>query len=760
MNVFWFWTEVIGDMNKAVFLVIALTGLLTLFLATGASEAVEKEVTGAVNIESDQLSYDKDQDVYRASGNVIVTFTDGFLLADSVVYDKKTGDAFADGDVFILNKEDVLEGDKVRYNLSSKTGVVYRGKAFLAENHFYLKGKEIQKKGENTYHIKDATATTCDGDDPSWRFTGSELDVTMEGYGTLKHGTFDIRNIPVLYAPYFIFPAKTKRQTGFLYPKAAYSRDNNGWDIELPFFWAISDNTDATFYQRYLEKRGWKEGMEFRYVISKDSFGTFYADYLNDTKDIDTKNNTEIEDGLGRIWKGNQRRWSYYLNHETTFTPGFYLRTDIARVSDHWYFRDFSDSNYYLDNYSQTGANKFQRISFFGDKSLASLDSTARLVKDWSLYNLTIQARYTDNLASETNDATLQSYPYVTFTGLKQPVFNSPVYFELASSYQYAYRVTGEKGHWADVNPIFSLPYSFGDYLQVTPSLGVRGTTWEGRGGDQDKNGDRELYTVGLNASTEVHRIFDVNAGSINKVRHSIKPEITYSYIPYVNETNMPDFVTSVTETNTVTYALTNTVIAKMKEAKEKKPGEKATTRASKLEPDKFTYLEFLRFKLSQTFDIREYRSSKAEADRRPFSPVSVEFDLLPGKYLSYRTQASYDTNDGEWKTINHDLTLSDSRGDSATIGYRYTQDSVEEINLNLKAKATKTLDLIYIQRRNEFDHKDLEKTYGFDYHKQCWSVEFTYSDLDNDRRYMAVFSLYGLGKVGHLGGKPESLKP
>jgi LPS-assembly protein len=500
--------------------------------------------------------------------------------------------------------------------------------------------------------------------------------------------------------------------------------------------------------------------MEFRYAFSKDSFGTFYADYLNDTKDIDSINNTAIEDGLGRTWTGNQRRWSYYLNHETTFTPGFYLRTDIARVSDHWYFRDFTDSNYYLDNYSQTGANKFQRVSFFGDKSLATLDSTARIVKDWKLYNLTVMGRYTDNLASETNDATLQSYPNVTFTGLKQPIFKSPVYFELASSYQYAYRVTGEKGHWTDVNPIFSLPKSFGDYLQMTPSVGFRGTAWEGRGGVEDKNGDRELYTLGLNASSEVHRIFDVKLGSIDKIRHGIKPEITYSYIPYVKQDNVPDFVTGVPETNTITYALTNTVIAKMKETKERKPGESGKERSEKREPDKFSYLEFLRFKLSQTFDLREYRSSKGEEERRPFSPVSLEFDLLPAKYLSYRSQATYDTNDGEWKTINHDLTVSDRRGDSATLGYRYTQDSLQEINLNLKAKVSRAIDFKYIQRRNEFDHKDLEKTFVMDYHKQCWSVELSYSDLDNDRRYMAVFSLYGLGKAGGVGAKPESMRP
>ncbi|MFB3926047.1 MAG: LPS-assembly protein LptD [Syntrophales bacterium] len=700
-----------------------------------SSSAVETEIKGPVEIEADQLAYDKEEDTYRATGNVIITFTDGFLVADSVVYNKTTEDAFAEGDVYILSKGDTLEGDRVRFNLGTKTGIAYNGKVFLAENHFYLNGDEIEKKGEATYHIKNATATTCDGDKPAWRFTGKELDVTLEGYGTIKHGTFQVKNQPILYTPYLIFPAKTKRQSGFLFPMASYSKDLNGMDVEVPFFWAISDSTDATFYQRYIEKRGWKEGMEFRYFLSKDSFGTFYADYLNDSKEI-----RETQDSLSRDWTGNQRRWSYYLNHESHFSPGFYLRTDIAKVSDHFYFRDFSAYNYYLENYSPTGQNKFQRVSFLADKSLATLDSTARLVKDWQLYNLTVLGRYTDNLAAQTNDTTLQSYPLVSFTGVQQPIMGTRLNYTLSSSYQYAYRNEGEKGHVADINPVFSLPLNFGDYLQFTPQVGLRETAWETRGGIENHNATREVYTISAYFASEVHRIFPVEIGSVDKIRHGIKPEITYSYIPNNYFGPLPDFVAAVPETNLVTYSLTNTLIAKLKEK------------------SAFRYLEFLRFKVTQSYSILEARSSKPEEEKRPFSPVDLELDFLPAQYFSYRAQSTFDPNDGEWKRINYDIGLNDTRGDSISLGYRYTQDLVEEINLYLKATVNKALDVKYVLRKNRLDNKNLESTYALDYHKQCWSVELSYSDLDDDKRVMVVFSLYGLGKVGSIEAKPAQM--
>ncbi len=157
---------------------------------------------------------------------------------------------------------------------------------------------------------------------------------------------------------------------------------------------------------------------------------------------------------------------------------------------------------------------------------------------------------------------------------------------------------------------------------------------------------------------------------------------------------------------------------------------------------------------MSQTYDIKEQRSSKPEAERRPFSPVMMDLILTPHQYVTYRGQYTLDVNDGEWKTMDHDLTLKDRRGDSATVSYRYAQDALEEIDLYLKAKLTNAVNLTFIRRRNEFDKKDLETTYGVQLQKQCWSVEFTYSDMDDDKRFMVMFSLFGLGKVGGMGAQ------
>ena len=723
---------------------ILFSMLMFLFLCGGFSFASVRDMPERVDIEADSLAYDSDTKTYRASGNVIISFEGGFIKADDVILDRSKDEATAEGHVFIKSGEDILEGKKAQFNIGTETGTISDGKVFFDKNHLYLRGETIEKRGDATYFLKRGQATTCDGENPDWMFTGRELEVTIDGYGTVKHGTFQVKGIPVLYLPYMIFPAKTTRQTGLLFPRIAYSRDKLGWDVEIPFYWAVSENVDATFYQRYMDKRGFQEGAELRYIVSKDSYGTLYGDYLNDTMEVSDSGGDVF---LRRDWKKNHKRWSYYLDHETTFSPGFYLKTDIKRVSDRWYFRDFDSYNYYMAHYKENNTQKFNGVSFDGDKSLTSLNSTVRLVKDWSLFNATALMEYTDNFQSCSNDETLQKYPEVTFTGLRRPVLGSPLDFELESSYGYYYRTTGYKGHLFDVYPEFSLPLGFGDYLECTPFLGLRETTWESSysgpaTGNEDKDGSREMYTVGATLSSEAHRIFDVRGQVVDKIRHGIRPELEYSYIPYVDQKDIPDFLSEIEETNMVTCSLTNTLIARLKD-----------------ESGSITYREFLKLKLSQAYDIREARRdvNGSSGERRPFGNIRAELDFAPFQYLSLDADAQFDTNSGEWKEINSRFDISDQRGDSLTAEYRYTQDSVEEINLYLRGRATKSLDLIYVLRKNELDNKTLEATYAVNYHRQCWSAEFSYSDSPDDRRFMVIFSLYGLGKVGKLtGGLPE----
>ncbi|MFH1080379.1 MAG: LPS assembly protein LptD [Pseudomonadota bacterium] len=733
---------------------IGLSIILLLFALQASPGICQRNQTSgsasgdSVTIEADSISYDQEQDTYHATGSVVITYVKGTLTADDVFLEKSRDQARAEGNVKLKSDQDTLEGDRIDFDIRDKTGVAYRGRAFMARNHFYLAGDRIIKTGESSYVVDGgAKATTCDGPSPDWHLAADKLDVTIDGYGTLTHAKVLAKNIPVLYVPYLIFPAKTKRQSGLLSPYFAYSDNKLGMDVEIPFFWAISDDMDATLYQRYMDKRGYKQGVEFRYFTSPNNYGTFYGDFMNDTGRV-----KETAGGISRDWQSDHQRWSLYLNHQTQFDPSFYFRTDIRKVSDSWYFKDFSSNNYYLNNYASTEDQRFRKVPFVGNDTLGALESTARLVKNWSLYNVTVSGSSTDNFTAVSNEATLQKYPEVTLTGVKHAIFKSPVNFEFTSTYDYFYRGVGQKGHFYELKPTLSLPVNFGGYGTMTPALTLWEVLW--RREDQepapsDKQGSRNLYAASLYANTEVSRVFNIGGQTVEKIRHSIIPELSYAYVPYVNQTDLPNFIAPVGEQQTLSYGLTNSFVARWKD----KDGKKI-------------YREFLRLKLAQTFDIIEsHRDTAATgSDRKPFGNVAMEVDFTPFQYFSFLARNQYDVNRMTWSQANYDLTMSSTRGDAAILGYRYTQYSIEEINLYLKAVVTKSFNLTYYQRRNQLLQKDFEKKIGVNYHKQCWNVELSFAEKLNttinqfgvstqgdlyDRTYMLTLYLYGLGTFG-----------
>ncbi len=110
-----------------------------------------------------------------------------------------------------------------------------------------------------------------------------------------------------------------------------------------------------------------------------------------------------------------------------------------------------------------------------------------------------------------------------------------------------------------------------------------------------DKYGDREVFTLGTTLSTEMYRVFDVKGAEVEKIRHGIRPEITYTFIPEASQDHIPNFLGSIPAQNSLTYGITNTILTRMR-----------------ANDGKISYREMMRFKLAQTYDIRRGEKGRA----------------------------------------------------------------------------------------------------------------------------------------------------
>jgi LPS-assembly protein len=709
------------------------------------------------HIKADSLSYDDTTKTYSARGHVTITSGNQSLQADAVDLNTQTMEAEASGNVYFTSDQDWLTGTRLRMNLDKGVGTLYDGTLFIQESHFYIRGGKIEKTGEDSYYINDGRFTACDGDSPAWKVTGKDLKVTIDGYGTIKHAALWVKSAPVLYTPFFLFPAKVTRQTGLLFPKISTS-SRNGFTYSQPFFWAISDSSDATFYESYMEDRGFKHGVEYRYALTPVSKGAVMYDYLRDQQVDDGTGDFEgfTEDNEDRT---NRDRWWLRAKSDQELPAGFRTKLDIDLVSDQDYLREFRDG---YSDFSDT--NDYFEEQFGRD--LDDYTDTVRLNqlnlnRNWDQYSLNADLRWYDNVIARKNndpDTTLQRLPHIQFDGSKQQLLLSPFYFDLESYYDYFWRDYGTKGHRAYLHPRLYYPVRIFKYFDFEPSVGLRETLWnvEEYENETPKKEDelltREAYDFKADLSTEFWKTFHVKGKSIDRIRHSIKPQVVYDYISVPEDEDYPYFegIDRTQEENLVTYSLTNLFTARSIQKPTQDP---ETNLGPSIEPEApaYGYRDFCRIKLSQSYDIKEARRDDGVGDRRPFSDIKGEIEFKPYACLNLDGDAAWSPYDSQFTSYNAILKLCDKRGDWVSFDYRYTRDMTESVITRGLVKLLYHISAYGQYERNIQESQSVRTVVGFIYEPQCWSLNFSYTDdaAMDDQEFSIAVSLSGLGELG-----------
>jgi len=701
-------------------------------------------------IDADQMRYNDATGEYVAEGDVQIRKGGRFLQADSMRFNARTLTVTAEGNVRASFEGDYLTGSRVELDLEKRTGTIHDGNLFLSERNFRLQGAEIRKLGESQYEIRNASLTTCDGDPPDWLITGRHIRVTVEGYGIVRNAAFRIRRLPVLFAPFMVFPAKIKRQSGLLLPQFGTS-DRWGPYWNQPLYWAINDHSDATFFYNPMKKRGHKVAAEYRYYRTASSYGGWIYDYLDDRK---------IDDGFGDAserWgypddnalRTNEDRYWFRGGHYETLPGNIQGRLEADIVSDQDYLNEFKDGYTgfdYTDEYFQEAFGR-QIEDYTDPERLNRLD----LRKNWTTASLEIDFRWTENAletASDVPDRTLQRLPLVLFDVLKQPLFASPFYGGLESNYNYFFREDGDSGHRLDLLPRLYLPLRWGNYLTVEPSVGFRETFWYldpdpefGTAETDDEYFDRGIFEARIDLTTDLFRVYRWGGERIDRIKHALQPQITYEYVDEVDQEDLPRFdaLDRIELRNLVTYGFTNFFTYR------------AVTDAG---PDdagpSYRYHQFGRLSITQSYDIDEATRNDLgpEEERRPLLPIVGELDVRLAPILTVDADAGWNVYDDRLDFGNIAMRLNDNRGDFLFLEYRFTRDEIESLYSDLQIELGGGLAAGVEHERNVFTGETLKTAVRGIFRSQCWAFEVRFVDEPSDDKFEFAVTLTGLGEA------------
>lgn len=641
---------------------------------------IEKEAP--VEIEAEHLDYFKETDTYKLWGSVKITQEKAHLEADYATLDNRTGDAVALGNVWYDDGDSILISEKIELNLNTKFGVIYKGKIFNRPDNYHIEGDIIEKHGEDLYEISKGSFTTCDALVPSWRFRGKDVDVQTNDHITGLGVVFYIKDIPVLYTPYIRVPIKKERTSGFLFPRFGYS-NQKGFIFDNAFYWAMADNMDATFFLDYRSKTGVGSGLEYRYVLSKDARGDSYIYHIRDKED-------------------KKDFWEYRFNHDQQLPEGIYGRANIIYLSDPAYYQRFSTLT---EERIQTG-----------------IESNIIVSKNWLTGRLYLLGNYRQDLTALSNAGTLQKLPELGYFLTNYKVGEFPIYLGLESTAINFWRKTGIKGERLNLYPQISSNLNLGRGFTFSPRAGFRERLYNVEGDTFNSN----VYDVGASISTKIFRIFDLSGnGGMNKIKHSIEPSISYSFIPDIDQSKLPQFDSFdlIPKTNLVSYSLANRLVGRFGE------GEKKRT------------FEFFTLRLSQGYDI--------EKDQEPLTDILIEANLRTPELLSFNASSTYSPYSGYLTAFNSSIGLRGKRPWHITVEETYTKIP-ESLFILTEAgtRISQSLDFTgrvwYDATQKSVRETDLRGTYS----SQCWALNFIYIGRPEETQFLMTVELKGLGAV------------
>ena len=74
------------------------------------------------------------------------------------------------------------------------------------EPEAYFTATLIEKIGDKTYRLTDATFTTCVQPSRRWQMMMSRLTFTVDRYATMRNARLLVKDVSVLYLPFFYYP--------------------------------------------------------------------------------------------------------------------------------------------------------------------------------------------------------------------------------------------------------------------------------------------------------------------------------------------------------------------------------------------------------------------------------------------------------------------------------------------------------------------------------------------------------------------------
>ena len=492
----------------------------------------------SLEIEGDSLETLLDRKM-KAKGNAILKKGNKTIKAEVIEYDQISEKLITQGNTSIDLEKISLSGTKLNYRLSDQTGkmedVTFNIKSDKKEETIVQKGIQVTKRyydfrgdakaiffeGENKTKLESSRLTTCEVDSNDWYIKSKNMEIdTKKDQVKASHASLDFKGVPIFYMPSTSFSLNKNRQSGFL-SSTFGTTSKSGFEFRTPYYFNISPNMDATLTARYSGKRGPLADGEFRYLTENYS-GINQLQYMNHDQS-----------------SGQDNRYFLKLNHQHQFGRGWSGSYDLQKVSDNTYFSDLA--------------------TMIQVTSVVNLPQRVNLNYSGDIWKLNLLTEKYQTLTNASNSP-YQRLPQVNLSGKKDydnfilDLKSQWTLFErddkFASTFTDAQKITGSR---FTMTPAITVPLT-SEYGYIKPKVSANIRSYN-LNNSPDNNKDIVTPIFSLDSGVYLDR----NINFLNQnYTNTLEPRLFYVYIPYKDQSVLPNFDSGLADLNMQTLFYEN----------------------------------------------------------------------------------------------------------------------------------------------------------------------------------------------------------
>ncbi|MCP4684384.1 MAG: LPS-assembly protein LptD [bacterium] len=548
---------------------------------------------------------------------VIEAFS-GEVVRDSIVSDNRFAEELQPNAVPVVLRdgEEILFGDYLKYSIDTEKGRIVTSKSKYETGFFY--GENLYRQDRNVFYLEDGRYTTCDADEPHFHFHSKHLKLIEGDRLIARPVVMNIGRLPILALPYYVFPLKKGRHSGFLPFTLGNIEKGEYYIRNVGYYWAASDYWDWEAALDYFEDRNKLN------VYNKITYNKLYTfdGYVSGNYGRETE---YIYGGAGQGTENRETRWTLNASHNHTFSPSFKISATGSIQSDPKYYNDYStDLDQRLNRVVRsklTFSKKFGRsVSISGTLShddyldeerridqlpslsvslprwnpfgSGSYNDEGKLERRWynelivsyspSLLNRSTRSTVMDSIVNIVEDTTVivdTTIVVDTITAIADTTFAADTTVSLVSQDSVTSRTRREyttANHRIGV----SFPSKLFKYIVLSPSLNYYETWYKIYPTDQSDSAGIDVgttyrsyyYNMGASVSTTIYGTVYPKVFGLMGLRQVIQPTITYTYTP--KNDHHPDIrsfagggAASTSRSQRMTFRLSHVYQAKIQQA-------------------------------------------------------------------------------------------------------------------------------------------------------------------------------------------------